>query len=130
MAARPLAQVEGVRQFRSAMRRAGDDLADFKDANGRVADYVTSRVIVAMPRKTGRLAATVRGSGTKTQAVVRAGRASVPYAGVITYGWPARHIKAQPVILDVAHGTEEHWTGLYLNAIQEIIDRIERQAHP
>ena len=31
-------------------------------------------------------------TSTKRQAVVTAGRASVPYAGPINYGWPARNI--------------------------------------
>jgi hypothetical protein len=36
------------------------------------------------------------GRAGQTAAVVRAGRASVPYAGPIHWGWPSRHITAQP----------------------------------
>ena len=46
------------------------------------------------PKRTGRLAASVRGSRAKNKAVVMAGRASVVYAGPINYGWPARKIAA------------------------------------
>jgi hypothetical protein len=82
------------------------------------------------PRRSGALAATLRGSGTQAAAIVRAGRGSVPYAGPIHWGWPARHIPAQPWIYDAAQRSTEQWTGLYLTALEKIIDGIEGAPGP
>ena len=37
---------------------------------------------------------------------VSVGRATVPYAGAIHWGWPARNISAQPFLTDAAKQTE------------------------
>lgn len=120
-----MAQVEGARELRRALGRGADALADLKDANAAAAATVADRARLTGPRVSGRLDASVRSSGTKTQAVVRAGSRSVPYAGVIHFGWPARHIAAEPFIIDAGRATESSWVGLYLSAIQKIIDKIE-----
>jgi hypothetical protein len=72
----------------------------------------------------------VRGSGTQAAAIVRAGRAAVPYAGPIHWGWPSRHIKAQPWLYDAAVASQEQWTGVYLAALEKIIDDIEGAPGP
>lgn len=77
------------------------------------------------PKLTGALAGTVRPSGTKTRAVVRAGFARVPYAGPIHWGWPARGIAAQPFLSDAATSTEPAWQNIYLDAINKTIDKVE-----
>jgi hypothetical protein len=119
----PVVQVVGARQLRATMKRAGDDLGDLVDVHGEI-----SRLVVAStraPRRSGRLAGTVRGSGTKTVATVRAGRSSVPYAGPIHYGWPARHIAPSPFLTDAAHGTEPAWRAMYLDAVEKILARVK-----
>lgn len=45
------------------------------------------------PRRSGRLAASVRGGRARNSATVRAGSVAVPYAGVINYGWRKRNIQ-------------------------------------
>jgi hypothetical protein len=49
---------------------------------------------------TGALAGSIRAGRGKTKAVVRAGGAKAPYAGVIHYGWPARNIAPHPFLTD------------------------------
>jgi hypothetical protein len=68
--------------------------------------------------------ASVRSSGTKTMALVRAGYASVPYAGVQEWGWPGRNIPAQPFIVPAAHETEPRWYEAYLSEVERILGRI------
>lgn len=50
------------------------------------------------PVLSGRLSGTIRAGRGKTKAVVRAGGARAPYAGVIHYGWPERDIAPQPFL--------------------------------
>lgn len=52
----------------------------------------------APPTLSGRLTGTLRAGRGKTKAVVRAGGARAPHAGVIHYGWPAHNIAAQPFL--------------------------------
>ena len=121
---RSLIKVEGARQLRATMKRAGDDLSDLKAANAAVAGIVAPIAAGAAPVRTGRLAATVRPSGTRTAAIVRAGRSAVPYAGPIEFGWPGHNVTAQPFIVPAAHDTEPQWTEVYWTAVNRIIDRI------
>lgn len=104
------------------MKEAGLDLGELKEAH-----LSAARMVVAAthaPRRSGRLAGTVRGSGTKTAAVVRAGRSSVPYAGPIHWGWRARHIRPNPFLTRAAQETEPAWTEVYLAQVESILGQI------
>lgn len=119
-----LVRVEGARQLRATMRAAGEDLKDLKDVNARTAAKVAAVATPRTPRLTGRLASTVRPSGTKTSAIVRAGRAAVPYAAVIEFGWPGHNIEPQPYLTSAAADTEPEWLGYYNEEIGKIMDRV------
>lgn len=117
--------VDGVRQLRRDLRKLGDDLADVKDANAAAAALVAAEAARRAPRgKTGRLAASVRGNRAASRATVSAGRASVPYAGPIHYGWPAHHIEAQPFVTDAAQDTQPLWLPLYEQGINRAVDKL------
>lgn len=115
----------GGRRLRRAMRDAGLDLRELKDTNRRVAGIVASEGKSAAPVKSGRLAADVRPGASQTAAVVRAGRQSVPYAGVIHWGWPKRGIVAQPFLSDAAQRTEPTWQDVYMAFVNKTINQIE-----
>jgi hypothetical protein len=107
------------------MTKAGIDLQDLVAANAQVSAYVAGRAATLAPHKSGRLAGSVRGNKAKAQAVVRVGGASVRYAGPIHWGWPARHIAAQPFAVNAAHDTEPQWVQMYLVAVQHAIDKVK-----
>jgi hypothetical protein len=75
------------------LQAIGLDVEDLKDAFGTIASEAAEAIAEEAPQRTGRLSADVRGNRAKGKAVVRAGRASVPYAGPINYGWEARNIE-------------------------------------
>lgn len=122
--AQPVVQVEGARELRASMKAAGEDLGDLKDAHSQVAGFVAGAASAAAPHRSGALAGTVRGNRAATSAVVKAGGAAVPYAGVIHWGWPGRNIPAHPFLTDTATSTEPTWTDMYFQAVQRIVDRI------
>jgi hypothetical protein len=126
----PVMRVEGARTLRASLKAAGLSVQDLKDAHRQVADQVLAASRPVAPHRTGRLAASMRASGTQTAAIVRAGGARVPYAGPIHWGWPARHIKAQPWLADTAASTQSTWEGTYLSALEHIIDSIEGAPGP
>lgn len=45
------------------------------------------------PKKSGKLAASIKGNKSKSRATIKAGSAAVPYAGAINYGWLRRGIE-------------------------------------
>lgn len=85
-------RVEGLRNVTRALRGLGLDVADLKDAFAAVSALGAQKVAARIPRRSGRLAGTARGNRAASRAVVTIGRATVPYAGAINYGWPARGI--------------------------------------
>lgn len=91
-------QVEGLREYIRALEAAGVDIEDLKDVFGEIASESAAVAAPVVPRRTGTLAGTVRGNRAKNKAVVTIGKARTPYAAPIIWGWPARGIKASPVV--------------------------------
>ena len=122
--AAPVLQVDGAKRLRRELKRAGVDLTDLREPNERAAQIVATAAGPATPRRTGRLASTVRAGASKTSGVVRAGGAAVPYAGPIHWGWPGRNIAGQPWLVDAAHDTEDTWVPIYVDVLDQVLDRI------
>jgi hypothetical protein len=86
-------RIEGLSKTMRALTRAGADAQDMRDLMHELGNLVVQAA--EPPVLTGRLAGTIRAGRGKTKAVVRAGGARAPYAGVQEYGWPARSITGQ-----------------------------------
>jgi hypothetical protein len=84
--------VEGLREKVRALEALGVEVDDLKDAFAGIAAEGAALASRLAPRRSGRLAGSIRGNRAKGKAVVTAGRATVPYAGPINYGWRRRHI--------------------------------------
>lgn len=85
-------KVQGLNGVVRALQQMGLEVEDLKDAFAKIAQQGAEKAADAAPKKSGRLAADIRGNRAKSKAVVTAGRVSVPYAGPINYGWPSRNI--------------------------------------
>ncbi|MFT4299319.1 MAG: hypothetical protein QM597_06775 [Aeromicrobium sp.] len=119
-------RVKGGRELRRTLKQAGDDLGDLKQAHAAAAGIVAPVARANAPvGATGRLAASVRPGASKTESMIRAGKKSVPYAGVHEFGWPDRNIAAQPFIIPAAHDTEPRWVTLFEIALNRILNRIQ-----
>jgi hypothetical protein len=121
----PVVTVEGARELRRSLARAGGDLGDMKEVHGEIANYVAVRAKSAAPRRSGRLASSTRGNRAQSTAVVRAGGASVPYAGVIHWGWARHSIEPQPFLVNTAHKTEPQWRLMYLRGVDKVLGRVK-----
>ena len=87
-------RVQGLSTVVRDLQALGAEVDDLKDAFAKIASEGAEVAAQHAPRKSGRLAGDIRGNRAKSKAVVTAGRASVPYAGPINYGWPKRNISA------------------------------------
>jgi len=117
-------QVVGLAELSRTMKRAGVDITELKDANTRAAQIVADRASTLAPRRSGRLAGNVRTAKQVARARIMAGSAAVPYAGPIHWGWPARHIDANPFISNAAVETQDEWLAVYLEDIQTALDKV------
>lgn len=117
-------KIEGLGRLRAALRRAGLELADLKEANAAAAALVATAASARAPRRTGRLAASIRGNRAVSRATILAGGAAVPYAAPIHWGWPARHIEANPFISEAAQATESAWVPAYEAEILRVVDSV------
>lgn len=116
--------VQGANRLRRTLRQAGDDLHELRDAHATAARIAAQASAALAPKRTGTLSATVRGSGTKTAGVLRAGFAKVPYAGPIHWGWPSRGITPQPFLSDGAQSSEGSWLPVYESAVDGAIKKV------
>lgn len=87
--------VTGVSAVVRDLQAIGVQVEDLKDAFSEIAELGARVAAANVDSDTGRLARDVRGNRAKSKAVITAGRASLPYAGVQNYGWPAHNIEPQ-----------------------------------
>jgi phage gpG-like protein len=85
-------KVDGLRQLTRDLEAAGVQVADLRAAFGGIAKEAATLAAGFAPRRSGRLAASIRASSAKNYATVSAGNSRVPYAGAINYGWRRRNI--------------------------------------
>lgn len=114
-------RVTGLGKTIRAMSKAGADATDLKDLMHSIGLMVIGRA--NPPVKTGRLAGSMRAGRGKTKAVVRAGRASVPYAGVIHYGHPARNIKPNPFYITALQSSQGKALQMLDEGLAEILEK-------
>lgn len=121
----PVAKVEGLDRLVRTLGKAKVDLSDLKDANRAAGETVAGASRASSPRRSGHLAGSVRSARQVRRARVMAGKSSVPYAGPIHWGWPARGIAAQPFIAEAAQATEGQWAETYRKDVQRVLDQVQ-----
>lgn len=112
-------RVSGLRATVRNLERAGADTQDMRQLIHAVGMVVVRAA--SAPVRTGKLDGTIRAGRGKTKAVVRAGGARAPYAGVIHYGWPARGIAAQPFLVDALQAQRNNVLSTLDTGIEEIL---------
>lgn len=116
-------QIEGLREVVRDLKDLQVDLReDMKDTHRRAGEIVAAAARPLAPSRSGALSRTIVSSPTQYQGRVRIGKgASVPYAGPIHFGWPARRIKPQPFIYDALDGRREEVKQTYERRINDLI---------
>jgi len=118
-------RVEGLDNLIRTLKRAGKDVSELKEAHARAGAIVAAEAEVIAPRRSGKLAGTIRAARQVRRARVQAGRANVPYAGPIHWGWPARNIEPQPFLSIAARSTESRWVDQYTRDVQAALDKVK-----
>ena len=115
-------EVEGLNKVVRGLLEAGVELDDLKDAFAQIASQGADAAARYAPRRTGALAATIRGNKAKNKAIVTAGRAKVRYAGPINYGWTKRNVKS-------SHFMQRADADLRPRVVQMLEDNINHLLH-
>jgi len=118
---KPEIKVEGSRELRRALKNVENGTADLKKVHADAAKVVELTATQLVPRRSGTLGASVRSTGQAAAGVVRAGRASVPYAGPIHFGWTAHNIAPQPFLYDALDQRRNEVIDLYQERVDKLI---------
>lgn len=115
-------RVEGLSAAVRQLAALGVDLEDLRAAFTRIASEAVPTYRRFTPVRSGRLRGDYRTARTQNRAVLYVGRASIPYARVINYGFAKRGIRAADF---VAKGDQVE-TPKALDAIEADINRLIR----
>lgn len=129
-------RVDGARQLRASLKAAGESLQDLKGAHRQAADIAARASAALAPELSGKLRATIRGAGTNTAGIIRAGKKSVPYAPAVHWGrrfWPNKShprstrsvVLGQPFLSDGAQDSEGKWLPVYEAVLDNAIDKVK-----
>lgn len=119
-------QVIGGARLRRTLRQAGVDMKQLRDANRQAAASILPIAVGMAPvGQTLRLKGSLRTAATNRAGILRAGRKSVPYAGVVHWGNPHRGTRAQPWIMRAAQDNEAVWMKVYMEKIDDVLNSIE-----
>ena len=129
-AGKPAVTVTGAREFRAAMTRMGADLKDMTAIHKRVAEIVADQSRHIVPYLGGALSGSIKSTATRTRGRVQAGSRSVPYAGPIHFGWPARNIKASPFLWDALEDKESEVVDKYEQFVEALVEKVGRETPP
>lgn len=117
--------VEGAKELARTLKKAGVDVKELKEANNRVGQVIVQAAQSRAPKKSGRLAGSIRASKEQAGITIRAGNnGGIPYAAPIHWGWPKRNIKATLFLTNAIAETQPEWIDLYYKELEHIVSEI------
>ena len=116
--------VEGLRETVRDLQKVGVEVEDLKDVFGAIAAEAAEVAARHAPSQSGALRNSVRGNRAKGKAVIMAGRARVPYAGAINYGWPKRNIKGRMFLQEADKVMETRAPEMFEEGLAAIFEKI------
>jgi phage gpG-like protein len=114
-------QVIGGARLAATLAAAAAQLDHLDGATTATSRQVAQRAGGRAPKRSGRLASSLRPSHTGSEAVVGSG---VVYAGVQHYGWPARNIRAHPFLVPVAEASST-WRPFYVADVNRVLTTVK-----
>jgi hypothetical protein len=112
--------VKGLREVVRSFEQYAGAVDDLKEANAAIGSKVSKTASAIAPKRTGDLSRSIRANRAKQKVQIKAGGASVPYAGPIEYGWEARNIQAKPFLRRAAWTERNYVKEQYSANIQAI----------
>jgi len=117
-------EVEGINKLRRALIKLDAEAKeDFAQAGLAASKIVVQEAQRLVPTRSGKLKQSIKNRKVVSGAKVYAGKKSVPYAGVIHFGWATRNIRPNPFLYDAADNRVNEVMDTYLDQVYEIWNR-------
>jgi HK97 gp10 family phage protein len=114
-------EVHGLNKLTRALKKAGVEIKDLKEANARVGAVVVNASGPLTPRRTDALAGSLRVAQRQSGVVVRAGGGRVKYAKFVEYG--TKWMYPQSYLVKGMNDSQPRWMTEYENELQKVMDQ-------
>lgn len=118
-------RVTGLRETIRTLEQLGVQVADLKEAMTRIGTLVGREAYTLARKKSGRMAGSIRPGRAKSKAIIRAGRAGLPYVGVQHYGWPGHGITPNPFLTDAAENKQREAVTELSDSLNSLIRKLD-----
>lgn len=115
--------VEGAARLAATLKRAGLDMADLKDSNQKAGQVVGDEGKSRAPRRTGRLAGSIRPSRMASGVVVRAGGGSIRYARFAEFG--SKKIVAHHYLYGAVDAKADEVLEIYWDGVEDALAKVQ-----
>jgi HK97 gp10 family phage protein len=125
--AKPQVQVEGLDDLRKNLRKLDKDLAKgLTKIHKALAEPVADKARARAPRRTGKLAGSVKPSGTQRAALIRAGVGLKPYnyAGISEYGGYPGAYPGHPFMIPTIEAESDRIILEYEDMIHDFVETV------
>jgi hypothetical protein len=119
--------VKGIDNIQSLLNKLSKDIESNSGLNKNISSLVAKKASAIAPKLSGALASSIVGNGTSERAQIVAGSSSVPYAGVIEYGWPQKGREARPYLMPAVNNNMKEIVQEYGKGIDQAIRRYNLQ---
>lgn len=116
-------EITGLRSTLRDMQRMGAEAEELRGLMEQIGELVVSAARPLARRASGAMAGSIRAGRVKTRAVVRAGGARIPYAGVQHYGWARRNISPNPYLTQALVSRQSAVLAALDKGLADIINR-------
>ena len=118
-------RIEGARELARSLRAVDKGLPkEMARIHKRVAEPVADKARAKAPKRTGRLASSIKAYGTQRAAAIGAGARLPPYAGVIEYGWPRHRIVGKHYLTSALHESQGSMLATYEIELDDFIGSV------
>jgi HK97 gp10 family phage protein len=116
-------KVVGLNNAIRALKDLGVPAKEIAQAGTDAGNIIAKEARSLVPVRTGNLKDTIRVSKAQTKVVVRAGKAKVPYANPIHWGWFRRGIKPNEFFSRAIAENIDAVASVYFENLQKLIDK-------
>jgi HK97 gp10 family phage protein len=124
--AAPAIEVQGLNKLTRALKKAGVEISDLKEANTRVGAVVVQAAGPLTPRRTGALAGSIRPAQRQSGVIVRAGGGRVRYARYVEYG--TSRMRPRSYLIKGMNDSQPRWMTVYEGELQKVMDQAMNSA--
>jgi len=115
--------VTGVKEAINALNLFIKDVEANESLNREIGSKISQNASALAPKRTGALSRSVGFEASSKKATIYAGSESVPYAGVIEYGWRQRSREAKPYLRPAVNNNMGFIVKQYDEEIQKAIKK-------